>query len=80
MPRSSDLSRSEVWGGVFFGGLGCFAVWAGLDLGLGRLNEPGPGAIMAWAGALMVVLSGFSIFGKAARASPPGLAAPPRPR
>jgi putative tricarboxylic transport membrane protein len=64
------MPQSDVWGGVFFAGLGCFAVYAGWDLGLGRLNQPGPGAMIFWAGTLMVGLSAFSIFGKDVQSSP----------
>jgi putative tricarboxylic transport membrane protein len=63
------MRNAEIWGGVFFAGLGCFAVYAGFDLGLGQVNEPGPGAIIFWAGAVMVILCSFTIFGPAARTS-----------
>jgi putative tricarboxylic transport membrane protein len=37
------IRNSELWGGLFWLGIGGYVVWAGHDMGLGRLNEPGSG-------------------------------------
>jgi putative tricarboxylic transport membrane protein len=47
------LRNSEFWGGLFWLLIGGFIVWAGRDMGLGRLNEPGPGFAFYWIGLLM---------------------------
>ena len=37
------LRNSELWGGLFWLLIGGFVVWAGHDMGLGRLNRAGAG-------------------------------------
>jgi putative tricarboxylic transport membrane protein len=51
------LRNSELWGGLFWLLIGGFIVWAGRDMGLGRLNEPGPGFAFYWIGLLMSALA-----------------------
>lgn len=53
------IRSSEFWGGLFWLALGSFVIWAGRDLGLGRLNEPGSGFLLFWLGLLMAVLAGI---------------------
>ena len=45
------LQNSALWGGLFWLLIGGFVVWAGHDMGLGRLNEPGPGFAFYWIAA-----------------------------
>ena len=51
------LRNSEFWGGLFWLLIGGFIVWAGHDMGLGRLHEPGPGFAFYWIGLLMSALA-----------------------
>jgi putative tricarboxylic transport membrane protein len=51
------IRNSELWGGLFWLTMGTFMVWAGRDMGLGRLNEPGSGFAFYWIGILMCALS-----------------------
>ena len=51
------IRNSELWGGLFWLAVGAFVTWAGRDLGLGRLSEPGPGFAFYWVGILMCGLS-----------------------
>lgn len=51
------IRNSELWGGLFWLAIGAFVIWAGRDMGLGRLNEPGPGFAFYWIGILMCALS-----------------------
>ena len=51
------LHNSEFWGGLFWLLIGGFIVWAGHDMGLGRLHEPGPGFAFYWIGLLMCALA-----------------------
>jgi putative tricarboxylic transport membrane protein len=51
------LRNSEFWGGLFWLLIGGFIVWAGHDMGLGRLNDPGPGFAFYWIGLLMSALA-----------------------
>ena len=51
------LRNSEFWGGLFWLLIGGFIVWAGHDMGLGRLHEPGPGFAFYWIGLLMCALA-----------------------
>jgi putative tricarboxylic transport membrane protein len=51
------LARAELWGGLFWLAVGAYVAWAGRDLGLGTLHEPGSGFALFWIGLLMVSLS-----------------------
>jgi putative tricarboxylic transport membrane protein len=51
------IRNSDLWGGLFWLIVGAFMVWAGRDMGLGRLNEPGSGFAFYWIGILMCALS-----------------------
>jgi putative tricarboxylic transport membrane protein len=51
------MRSSEFWGGLFWLVLGAGVAWSGLDLGLGRLNEPGSGFMLFWLGVLMIGLA-----------------------
>jgi putative tricarboxylic transport membrane protein len=58
------IRNSELWGGLFWLAIGAFVVWAGREMGLGRLHEPGPGFAFFWIGLLMSALS-LGIVGQA---------------
>lgn len=51
------IRNSELWGGLFWLGIGAYVIWAGRDMGLGRLNEPGSGFAFYWIGILMCALA-----------------------
>ena len=51
------IRSSELWGGLFWFALGSYVVWAGQDLGLGVVNDPGPGFALFWLGILTLCLS-----------------------
>src|SRR5262245_53678880 len=53
--------------------MGAFVVWVGRDLGLGRLQEPGPGFAFYWIGILMCVLA-LAVLGPAVVSRGPPLA------
>jgi putative tricarboxylic transport membrane protein len=56
--REERLVRSsEFWGGVFWLALGAGVAWSGLQLGHGRLNEPGSGFMLIWLGLIMMGLA-----------------------
>ena len=55
------LARAELWGGLFWLAVGAYVAWAGRDLGLGTLHEPGSGFALFWIGLLMVGLSSLVI-------------------
>jgi len=67
------LRNSELWGGLFWLAIGVFVVWAGREMGLGRLHEPGPGFAFFWIGILMSALS-LAIVGQALVSGGPPLA------
>lgn len=58
------IRNSELWGGLFWLSIGTFVVWAGRDMGLGRLSEPGSGFAFYWIGILMCALS-LAVIGQA---------------
>jgi putative tricarboxylic transport membrane protein len=58
------IRNSELWGGLFWLAVGAFVVWAGRDMGLGRLHEPGPGFAFYWIGILMCALA-LAVVGQA---------------
>ncbi len=58
LPGDKRVVRSsEFWGGLFWLAVGAFVVWAGRDLGLGKINDPGSGFALFWIGLLMLALS-----------------------
>lgn len=67
------IRNSELWGGLFWLALGVFVTWAGRDIGLGRLSEPGPGFVLYWIGILMCALS-LGVIGQAVISGGPTLA------
>jgi putative tricarboxylic transport membrane protein len=46
--------KADLWAGLFWLGLGLFAVWQGQKLGYGSLSDPGTGFPVFWAGMLIV--------------------------
>jgi putative tricarboxylic transport membrane protein len=67
------IRNSELWGGLFWLAIGAFVLWAGRDMGLGRLNEPGPGFAFYWIGILMSALA-LGVIGQALLSGGPTLA------
>ena len=67
------IRNSELWGGLFWLLVGAYAVWAGHDMGLGRLNDPGSGFAFFWIGILMCALSAL-VVGQALVSGGPSLA------
>jgi putative tricarboxylic transport membrane protein len=51
------IRKAEVWGGLFWLGVGAFVAWQGYEMGLGQLHEPGSGFAFFWIGVLMVALA-----------------------
>src|SRR5262245_29862701 len=66
------LGNSELWGGLCWLLFGGSIAWAGRNMGLGALNEPGPGFAFYWLGILMSGLA-LVIIGQALVAGGPGL-------
>ncbi len=66
------IRNSELWGGLFWLAIGAFVIWAGRDMGLGRLNEPGSGFAFYWIGVLMSAFS-LVIIGQALLSGGPTL-------
>ena len=67
------IRNSELWGGLFWLAIGAYVVWAGRDMGLGRLHQPGPGFAFFWIGILMCALA-VGVIGQAVLAGGPTLA------
>lgn len=67
------IRNSELWGGVFWLGVGAYIIFAGRDMGLGGLHEPGPGFAFYWVGILMCAFAA-SIIGQSVLAGGPTLA------
>lgn len=51
------IRSAELWGGLFWLALSAFVVWAGNDLGLGQLRDPGSGFLLFYLGLFMMGLS-----------------------
>jgi putative tricarboxylic transport membrane protein len=51
------LRNSEFLGGAFWLGVGAYIIFAGRDMGLGGLHEPGAGFAFYWVGILMCALA-----------------------
>ena len=58
------IRNSELWGGLFWLAVGAYIVFAGRDMGLGGLHQPGPGFAFYWVGILMCALAA-SVIGQA---------------
>lgn len=55
--RAMLIRSSEFWGGVFWFAIAAFLIWAGRDLGLGLLRDPGSGFMLFYLGCIMAGLS-----------------------
>jgi hypothetical protein len=55
------IRNSDLWGGLFWLSIGLFVIWAGYDMGLGRLNDRGSGFAFYCLGFLFCVLDLFFI-------------------
>ena len=51
------VRNAQMWGGLFWLAIGGYVTWAGRDLGLGRLAEPGSGFAFFWIGLIMSALA-----------------------
>jgi len=67
------IRNSELWGGLFWLAIGAFVIWAGRDMGLGRLHQPGSGFAFYWIGILMCALA-LGVIGQALVSGGPPLA------
>ena len=67
------IRNSELWGGLFWLAVGAYIIFAGRDMGLGRLHEPGSGFAFYWVGILMCALAA-SVIGQAILSGGPTLA------
>ena len=67
------MANAELWAGLVWLALGAFVAWSGHDLGVGRLNDPGPGFLLFWAGLAACGLSA-AIVTHAVRRGGPSLA------
>lgn len=65
------IRSSEFWGGLFWLGVGAFVAWAGRDLGLGRINDPGSGFALFWIGLFIVGLASSVVFASLRAPGPP---------
>lgn len=57
------VRSAELWGGLAWLALSAFIVWAGRDLGLGELRDPGSGFLLFWLGLIMAGLSASVVLG-----------------
>jgi putative tricarboxylic transport membrane protein len=67
------IRSSELWGGLFWLAIGAYVIFAGRDMGLGGLHEPGAGFAFYWVGILMCALAA-SVIGQAVVSGGPSLA------
>lgn len=51
------MAGSDTWGGLFWTAVGLAAAWLGYGLDLGTAGDPGPGAVIFWAGIGLAGLS-----------------------
>jgi putative tricarboxylic transport membrane protein len=70
MSASSRLNNSELWGGLVGLALGIFTTRAGVQLGLGRINDPGSGYVLFYTGLLMCMFAGSIIFASLTEGGP----------
>ena len=67
------IRNSELLGGIFWLGVGAYIIFAGREMGLGGLHEPGPGFAFYWIGILMCGFAA-SVIGQALIAGGPPIA------
>jgi putative tricarboxylic transport membrane protein len=67
------MRNSDLWGGLFWLAVGAYIIFAGRDMGLGGLHEPGAGFAFYWVGILMCGLAA-SVIGQAIVSGGPTLA------
>ncbi len=67
------VGNAQMWGALFWLAIAIFVTWAGRDLGLGRLHEPGSGFALFWIGLIMSGLAVITLF-EAFRGKPESLA------
>lgn len=51
------LKSTEIWGGLFWLAFGGFVLMQGMDLGYGKVNDPGAGFAFIWLGITIIGLS-----------------------
>ena len=68
--RTGDVIAAAFWLAIALG-----IAYAGRDLGLGRLNEPGSGFMIFWVGVAMAALSGGALIVALRQPAGDGLAA-----
>jgi putative tricarboxylic transport membrane protein len=66
------IRNSEVWAGLFWLAMSAYVIWAGHNLGLGHLADPGPGFAIFWIGILMCALA-LGVIGQAVVHGSPAL-------
>ena len=66
------MKNAELWGGLGWLAFSVFVVFAGRNLGIGAVNDPGSGFLLFWLGLLMCGFSAAILAG-AVRAGGPSL-------
>ncbi len=67
------VGNAQMWGALFWLAIAIFVTWAGRDLGLGKLHEPGSGFALFWIGLIMSGLAVVTLI-EAFRGKPESLA------
>ena len=56
------IDNTELWSGLVALALSLFVVWAGIDMGMGTINDPGSGYVLVYAGLLMILFSAIMLY------------------
>ncbi len=64
------MKNAELWGGLGWLAFSAFVVYAGRELGLGSVNDPGSGYLLFWIGFLMCAFSLAILWGAVAAGGP----------
>lgn len=56
------IDNTELWTGLAALALSLFVVWAGIDMGMGSINDPGSGYVLFYAGLLMILFSAIMLY------------------
>jgi putative tricarboxylic transport membrane protein len=51
------VGNAQMWGALFWLAIALYVTWAGRDLGLGKMHEPGSGFALFWIGLIMSALA-----------------------